>query len=97
MAQPLLCGQSGSFPSRLGASGPLAEGVAHSCGLPVLGKQGAWHKDPFLWCPRPGKELVGFPTAWVPALGLLLWAVEKDISVLEAPLPQASTRRWPSP
>lgn len=46
-----------------GLQGPLAEGAAHSCGLPVLGKQRAWDKDPFLWCPRPGKELVGFPAA----------------------------------
>ena len=44
-----------------GLWGPLAEGVAHSCGLLVLGKQKGWHKNPSpvtSWRPGPGKELV---------------------------------------
>lgn len=46
-----------------GLQGPLAEGAAHSCGLSLFGKQRGWHKDPFLWCPRPSKELAEVPTA----------------------------------
>lgn len=41
---PGRCHQAGSC-SVGGLLGPLAEGAAHSCGLPVLWKQKGWHKD----------------------------------------------------
>lgn len=59
------CHQAGSWACR-GLQGPLAEGAAHSCGLPVLGKQKGWHKDPSpmtSWRPGPGKEWVESPSA----------------------------------
>lgn len=78
---PGQCLQAGSC-SVGGLLGPRAEGAAHSCGLPVLGEQKGWHKDPSpvtSWHPGPGKELVvSICTALGMPLSPSLWSHTGD-------------------